>query len=74
MLWELLRNIGLITFVIGGFVLLGLSTIHRAHPLGPQPELIRNIADGMMLGGACLAVIAMSMDYLLSDHRTRLPI
>lgn len=70
MLWELLRNIGLITFIAGGFVLLGLSTIHRTHPYLPHVELIKNIADGMMLGGACLAVIAMSTDYLLSGIAT----
>jgi hypothetical protein len=68
--WEFLRDSGVITFVVGGFVLFGLSVIHRGTSQSPHAEWIRNGADFMMLGGACVAVIAMSMDYLLSDATT----
>ena len=69
-MWELLRNIGLITFVTGGFVLFWQSIIHGKNSDVLHTEWLRIIADRMMLGGACLAVIAMSLDYLLSDTTT----
>ena len=67
MSWELMLDIGLTIFAFGAVSFFALSKIRS-----PVPELqflnpfwIRTIGDGMMLGGACLALIAMLMGYLL---------
>jgi hypothetical protein len=66
MSWEPIRDIGFIMFVSGGFVLFAVTLGRYLDP--PQPdERIRSISDswmwaigdGLMLAGACLAVLGM---------------
>jgi hypothetical protein len=65
--WEHVRDLGLIIFVCGGIVLFGLNIIGRRTPLPPDSWWIRNVGDAMMLGGACLAVMAMFVGYWASS-------
>jgi hypothetical protein len=62
---QFMRDLGLIIFVAGGaLVALGFSrTLLRE--LGAHVTLITTIGDAMMLAGACLAVTAMVIGYLM---------
>jgi hypothetical protein len=66
MLWQLLRDIGLILFLAGGLILFELRWIYPKNSHVPHALWMRKIADAAMLGGACIAVIAMLMGYFLS--------
>ena len=67
MSWELLRDIGLIMFVFGCVVFIAVTITRYQNPQRPKASWARSIGDGMMRGGACLAVIAMSIGYLVSN-------
>jgi len=62
MLWQFMRDAGLCMFACGG-ILFVLGTIHRRIPNLPDPTLLKSIGDLMMLGGACLAVVAMTVGF-----------
>ncbi len=64
MSWELIRDVGLILFIGGGFLLFAISAGRYLDP--PQAnEKVRalvdswiwSIGDGMMIAGACLALL-----------------
>ncbi len=70
MSWELIRDIGLIMFIGGGFLLFAISASRYLDP--PQKnEKIRvlvdswmwSIGDGMMIAGACVALLGMAGDF-----------
>ncbi len=63
MIWEMLRDIGLMSFVIGaiGFIVSKILT----KPLGADDvEVLAILGDRTMLFGASLAFAAMSVGYL----------
>ena len=71
MSWEVIRNIGLIMFVCGSIVLFAIMLGQYFDP--PQPDAwIRSIAeswmwsvgDGLMVAGACLALMGFVVGYL----------
>ena len=68
MSWELVRDMGLIIFVFGGLVRLLMSTIFHQRMGITNAAWMNTIADRMMLVGACLAVIAMLVGYLMSGE------
>jgi len=68
MLWELVRDIGLIIFVFGGLVRFAVTRIFRRRMDVADTRRMNAIGDGMMLAGACLAVSAMFVDYLMSGE------
>ena len=66
--WEFMRDFGLVVFAAGGgLVAFGFSfsriLIRELGP--PNVTLMTTIGDAMMLAGACLAVTAMGMGYLM---------
>ena len=65
MLWALLRDIGLMTFLLG-YAGLVVSKI-LAGPLGPDDvKVLAVLGDGTMICGATLALIAMSTGYFIA--------
>lgn len=63
MVWQFLRDLGLITFVVGtGGVAIGRLLRSRV-PL-PDVELLHFVGDRVMIVGACVAVSAMVIGYL----------
>ena len=67
MSWEIVRDTGLLLFVSGS-LLLALSWVPREIPNLPDAAWLRNIGDLMMLGGACLAVAAMTIGLVASSR------
>jgi hypothetical protein len=61
MSWAFTRDIGLMIFALGAVLFFGWSRIRSRVPELQllDPLWIRTIGDGMMLGGACLALLAM---------------
>jgi hypothetical protein len=66
MVSEFTRDVGLSAFVCGS-ILLGLSKLPRRIPNLPGGAWLSNIGDLMMVGGACLALIAMALGFLASS-------
>ena len=73
MSWETVRDIGFLVFVCGSLVLFAVALGGYLDP--PRPDQwIRTISDqwmwsvgdGLMLAGACLAVLGMFLGYLTS--------
>ena len=71
MSWDVIRSIGLIMFVCGSIVLFAVKLGQYFDP--PQPDAwIRLIAeswmrsggDGLMVAGACLALLGIAVGYL----------
>lgn len=71
MSWNVIRSIGLIMFVCGSIVLFAVKLGQHFDP--PQPDAwIRLIAeswmrsggDGLMVAGACLALLGIAVGYL----------
>jgi hypothetical protein len=64
---EFLRDAGLIFFGVGAALFFGLSKAHSQLPELKRldPLWIRTIGDGMMLGGAFLALMAMFGQWVL---------
>jgi len=63
MVWEMLREIGLMSFVIGTTGLVVSKILAR--PLGAEDvEVLRILGDRTMLLGASLAFVAMAFGYL----------
>ena len=67
MSWEYMRDIGLIMFVSGALVAFGLSRILHRQLGSAKVALMATIGDAMMLFGACLAVTAMVIRFLVSS-------
>ena len=65
MLWELVRDIGLFIFVFGGVVRFAVTRIFHRRMDVADTRRMNTIGDGMMLAGACLAVSAMFVGYLM---------
>jgi len=65
MSWEFLRDLGLVIFGAGAIVAFGLSRILLRQLGLANAAFMATIGDAMMLGGACLAVTAMSIGYLV---------
>ena len=64
--WEFMRDLGLIIFAAGGaLVALGFSRTLFRELGATNVTLITTIGDVMMLAGACLAVTAMVIGYLM---------
>jgi hypothetical protein len=66
--WEFMRGLGLVVFAAGGaLVAFGFSFSRiLLRELGlPNVTLMTSIGDAMMLAGACLAVTAMGIGYLM---------
>ena len=63
--WQILRDIGLVIFAIGTLVAFGLSRILQRQLSAANVALMATIGDAMMLAGACLAVTAMLVGYLM---------
>ena len=66
--WEFMRDLGLVVFAVGSaLVAFGFSFSRiLLRELGPpNVTLMTTIGDAMMLGGACLAVTAVVMGYLM---------
>ena len=61
---ELLRDLGLVIFAAGAILAFGLCRILSRYPGSPDVALMATIGDAMMVGGACLAVTAMTIGYL----------
>jgi hypothetical protein len=61
MLWEFMRDAGLMSFAFGGALFFGVGKDEgrtpQIHIL--DPSWIKPIGDCMMFGGACLSLIAM---------------
>jgi hypothetical protein len=72
MIWEFMRDIGLIVFAVGIFAF-GLSKIPRRYLDFPNTALVATIGDAMMLAGASLAVTAMAFGYLVPAEKRSLP-
>jgi hypothetical protein len=70
MLLAIIRDTGLLLFLAGGVVLFALGKIHLEKSHVALASWIGNIADGMMLGGAALAVVAMLIGFVLSGPET----
>ena len=65
MLWALLRDIGLMTFLLG-YTGLAVSKI-LARPLGAEDvKVLAILGDGTMICGAALALIAMTTGYFIA--------
>ena len=69
MSWELVRDIGLNIFILGAILFFVPSKIHDRVPQFPDTLRMRTIGDGMMLTGACLALIAMLVGYWVLSAR-----
>lgn len=67
-MWEFMRDAGLAFFACGAVLFFGLSRVRSQIPELQMldPSWIRTIGDGLMLGGACLALIAMFGRWLLN--------
>jgi predicted transporter len=66
--WEFMRDLGLVVFGVGvAFVAFGFSFSRIASRAGSAPNvtLMTTIGDAMMLAGACLAVTAIGIGYLM---------
>ncbi len=70
MSWELIRDIGLITFIGGGFLLFAISTSRYLDPPQKNGKLrvlvdswMWSICDGMMIAGACVALLSMAGEF-----------
>jgi hypothetical protein len=62
MAWEMLREIGLMSFVIG---VLGLFVSKlMARPFGADVKVLAILGDRTMFFGASLAFLAMTFGYL----------
>ena len=66
MLWEFLRDTGLIIFISGGLLLLVMNKVLRRRTNRANARRLQTIGDAMMLAGASLAVIAMLVGYFVS--------
>jgi hypothetical protein len=65
---EIVRDLGLVVFAVGGALVALRFSFSRIllRELGPlNVTLMTAIGDAMMLVGACLAVIAMGIGYLM---------
>jgi hypothetical protein len=63
--WEFMRDLGLDIFAAGALVTFGIIRIAHLHLDRASVALMATIGDTMMLGGACLAVIAMMIGFLV---------
>ena len=66
--WEFMRDLGLGVFAVGSaLVAFGFSFSRiLLRELGPpNVTLMTTVGDAMMLAGACLAVSAMGIGYLM---------
>ena len=66
--WEFMRDLGLVVFAAGGALVAFAFSFSQIllRELGlPNVALMTTIGDAMMLAGACLAVTAMGMGYLM---------
>ena len=66
--WEFMRDLGLVVFAAGGaLVAFGFSfgriLLRELGP--PNVRLMTTVGDAMLLAGACLAVTAMGIGYLM---------
>jgi len=63
--WESLRDIGLMTFVVGGIGLMVSKILAR--PLGAgEVKVLAILGEATMICGASLALIAMAIGYFVS--------
>jgi uncharacterized membrane-anchored protein len=67
MSWETMRDLGLITFATGALAAFGLTRILHRQLDCAKVALMATIGDAMMLFGACLAVTAMAIGFLVSS-------
>lgn len=66
--WEFMRDLGLVVFGAGGALITFGFSFSRIllRELGPpNVTLMTTIGDAMMLAGACLAVTAIGIGYLM---------
>ena len=65
--WEFMRDLGLVVFAAGGALVAFRFSFSRIllRELGPPNVALMTTGDAMMLAGACLAVTAMGMVYLM---------
>ena len=64
--WEFMRDLGLVIFVVGIVLVVSRFTRIFLRELGAaNVTLMATIGDAMMLAGACLAVTAMVIGYLM---------
>jgi hypothetical protein len=66
--WEFMRDLGLVIFAVGCALVVFRFSFSRIllRELGPpNVTLMTTIGDAMMLAGACLAVTAMGIGYLM---------
>jgi hypothetical protein len=62
--WEFMRDLGLVVFAAGGR-LLPSDLASAKFCFESSVALMTTIGDAMMLAGACLAVTAMGIGYLM---------
>jgi hypothetical protein len=67
MTWEMLRDLGLVLFAAGAIAAFLLSRVLQRQLGTANVALIATIGDAMMLEGACLAVTAMAIGFLVSN-------
>ena len=66
--WEFMRDLGLVVFGVGGALVafgFSFSRILLRELGAPNVALMTTIGDAMMLTGACLAVTAIGIGYLM---------
>jgi hypothetical protein len=63
MLWEFLRDLGLIAFSSGALFAFGLGALDR-HLGAANVAYLATIGEAIMLGGASLSMFAMIIGYL----------
>ena len=66
-LWEFSRDSGLLIFATGG-VFFGLGRILHRQLGSADIALLAIIGDAAMLGGACLAILAMTIGHFISGE------
>jgi hypothetical protein len=66
MAWEMLRDIGLLVFAVGG-TCFAIGKVLRRQLGSATAPFLATLGDLTMLAGACLAVAAMILGYFPSD-------
>lgn len=76
MSWELIRDVGLTIFIVGGFSLFAISSARYLDPPQTNEKVraladrwISSIGDTLMIAGAGLALLGMAANFV-QTHKT----